>query len=616
MDNNFNNFLLTEEEQQKYFPLDPKIKNQWQTWVPEGYEISNMQIYEAMSRGIPIPTGDPNLDQEYRMFLNEFILTPRKKEPTPKPPITPVPPAPVTRIITGEYGGTIRNPWGTDLGINQIEKESKTEADVSEEVGDLDISSTVRNEDIAGNPTTNVGVAIPEESKEEYEKAFENELEKDEIDQLVRIVERKKANLLPIILAAIMALLLSCIRLGGPEVEKKSKQITSDVLSYVIAEDMSYEEAFKIATSDIQMGDEYYLDDGLKFNTNSLMSGDSSVNGVTKEMGKEFSLENKYAGTYPITGFAIVRNSDNKLLAYIEDFYTPKDNTKLSVFVDKTLRGTDIDYEDVRVEFHFGRTDYQTGERSRLGWIDDGNVVFDQEGVKEIIEAAATYEGIVKNFSGDHIVINTKMGEVSIPVKDSQGNYYKSGDIVVGSDNKEYQISQLDLTQEIETVETEIEKSGGKITFKLKDCNLLVAVPFLTIALAKYLETRKKNEKAKNNPYFDLIEESRIEEFIDEFQSEKGTSTKEHVGTITTHNKLAELIIEGYYKKTGIMVTDFNSLEYRLNENNEFIVYNKKNPELPAINITEYMIEVTKNGESIGEGWDIDAAEFFEKKGR
>ena len=642
MENEFNNFLMTDEEQQKYFPLDSSIRKKWQTWVPKGYEITNMQIYEAMSRGISVPTGDPLKDQEYIRFLKDFVLKPveaskfngpRKQrpirwgddliegekgpididplEPPIGPPTPPVdPPIPPVDPPIPPVDPSL-SP--VDPPIPPVDPSLSP---VDPPIPPVDPSLSPMDPTIPPIDPPTPPVDPPLEI-EEFSEAIDNELEKDEETQLVRIVERKKAKLLPLILAAVMAFIMSGVRLMAKPSEKQVEQIVTDVLSYVIEQEgKTYDEVFLENAYNIKMGDLYYIENGYSFNTNSLMSGDSSIDGVTKQMGEEFSLEDKFAGKYPITGFAIIRNSDNKLLAYIEDFNSPQDNTKLSVFVEKTLKGTEINYEDIRVEFHFGRNDSITGEKSRLGWIDNGNIIFDEASFKEMIEESATYEGTIKNFTGDHVVISTKTGDVSIPVKDNQGNFYKPGDVVIGSDNKEYQISKMDLQEEINFVEREVENPGKQLSFDLKDCSLLVASPFLMMALAKYLEARKKNKKAEDNPYFEVVNDSQIEQYVAEFQQNTGTSGKTHIGSITPEKEFGKFILDGYYKATGILITNIEELSYGLDENNKFIVSSLTNPEIPAVDITEYMNEVTKNGESIGSGWSDDAASYFEEKGK
>ena len=635
---NLNNHILTDEEQERYYPLKPEVKQKWQKWVPEGYKITNMQIYEAMSRGIPSPNGDLQHDQEYRQFLDEHVLEPVKKvsgypsggRQPKRTGIDPfVPGKPHGYGGGGNYPGytgnepTPRKPVHDDpepiiIPRGPIEEEitpiKTTPAPIDDEITPIKIPTDSKTSE----PQTTD--PKPDEKIEESDiiKAINEELSKDEKNSLVKVVERKKSLLLPLIIAAILALLASFFRIVGPTVNinKTKEEIITKTLTYVMEQDISYEEAFRIATSDIQMGDEYYLPNGEKFNTNSMMSGDENVPGVTKELGKEFDAEGKYEGTYPITGFSIIRNSDNKILAYIEDFYSPSDTTKLSNFVDETLAGTDIDYEDIRVEFHFGRTDSKTGERSRLGWIDNGELVLNEEKIKDVINDAATYQGTVENFSGDFITITTKDGNVTIPVKDANGNYYKPGDVVVGSDNNKYEISTLNLEENVEYIEHETEEvSKRKISFSVKNCNLLAAAPFIGLAVADYLIKKKKNEEAKKNPYYSFVGEENMNQYTEDFHNRKGKFGVVHDASVYTTAQLERTVIDAYYEKTGVKVQDISELEYYALPENKFFVLDKED-QTTTYDITEYVNKHLGEGQSIGTGWDPDAAEYFEEKGR
>lgn len=603
--NEDNNYLLTDEEQDRLYPLSESVKKQWQKWVPEGYKITNMQIYDAMSRGIPIPNGDPLHDQEYFMFLKEHILVTKKEvEPiiyidrdTHEIPKKPTNKKGHHSYLTGFLSSLFRKKSITAKELKEAEEIINDNPIKNNEDLLPDIEEPVPSIDETVNDDTIKDIDIEED---EIAEALNEYMSEDKPDVVVKIVERFKSFVLPLLLAALIAFLATCFR--GAE-DKNKAIISESVMSYVMThtEFQNHEEALHAAMEKISMGDQVELSDGQKFNTNSAMTG------ITKELGKEFDKEAKYEGTYPITGFSMVRKSDNKIVAYIEDFYTQKDNTKLSSFVDESLANNNLNFDDVNIEFHFGRTDKQSGERSRLGWIEDGNVVLNEAEIKKSVEEAITYKDTIENFKGDHITITTGDGEVQIPVKDASGNLYKPGDKVVGSDNKVYEISELEEVVKETTINGE---KSSNISFSLKNGKLAVALPFITLALLDYVIKKRKNAKAEKNPYFKEISSDDVPEYIESFQRGQTKISKEHKGTIYSSELLSQIILEAYNEITGEKVESIDELMYEV-QNDSIIVYKKDAPE-NSVDVTEYFIN--KTGFNIGTGWDNDAAEDFENR--
>jgi len=553
---------MTDEEQEEKYPLSEEEKHKWQIWVPKGYKITNMQIYEAIERGIKPPTGDKTLDQEYIQFLNEHTLKPKEKKTIPIPP-GPIPPGPVPEYKRKKRKGLYDRLLELLDKLN-IKKEITDE--FQEDLDDKQIESKInkiKDELNDSNKKENAKEKLTKEIDEEldkYIKELEQELEKEEENKVLKIVERKKMFVLPLILAMVLAMLLSCFKIEDKIIrETIAKEIVTKTITYELEEHITYEEAMKKAMEDIKLGDEYQLENGQRFNINSLGTGS-----VTKELGKEFNAENKFEGKYPITGFSIIRNSDNKMLAYIEDFYDQTRTDSLATFVDESLKDTNIGYDDIRIEFHFGRTALKTGEKSRLGWIEDNNVVLNHEEIEKIINEAATYQGSIENFNDSHITIDTKDGKVRIPIKDKDGNYYNPGKIVTGSDNKQYQISSLVEEEETKMVEETQERvDGKKISFDIKDCSLLAGAPFALLALSEYLKKKKMNEEAQKNPYYTTIKKSEEDEYIEKFHDTKSKFGRTHEGTIyeeSEFNQKNEILKQAYYEMTG---TEIRS-EYQL----------------------------------------------------
>lgn len=616
MNNERNYYTMTDEEQDKLYPLSKEEKEKWQKWVPNGYKITNMQIYDAKERGISIPTGNKEQDQEYIQFLAEHTL----------------------KTVEKNKKQNKKRTWEFNLGWNYLfrrrKKSSKTDNKVDEEKQNnnlLDIENKRKEIDekeikekleqiINDTKIEKNKLEEKEEDKkieeiniklDEYIQEIEKELEKEEENYLVKITERNKSFVIPLIITMITAMLISGISIEDKIVRETVKQeMINKILTYELKEHITYDEALEIAMENIKIGDEYQLSNGQKFNTNSLGTGT-----VTKELGKEFDAENKFEGKYPITGFSIIRNSDNQMLAYIEDFYAQTRNDNLKIFVDETLKDTNLDYDDIRVEFHFGRTDSKTGERSRLGWIEDNNVVLNEDEIQKIINDSATYQGSIENFNGSHITIDTKDGKVRIPIKDENGNYYSSGKVVEGSDDKKYEISSLVEDEKTEVVEETKEIiDGKKISFDIKDCNLLAGAPFALLALTEYLRKKKMNEKAEKNPYYKIIEKDEKEEYTENFNNTNSKIGKIHEGMIYSEkefNQKNEILKQAYYEKTGIYVNDTNQIIY-MTHNGRFMILNKENPD-QMYDITDYITEYLETGNSIGSGWDKEAEEYFEE---
>ena len=605
------NDLLTNEEQEQLYPLNEDIKRKWQTWVPKGYEITNMQIYDAMSRGIPIPNGNPEHDSEYIQFLSEHVLSVKKE------PIITAPPLDDDKTKKKEFEKTGGLGFaGFFKGLFKKDKNKKVEEDQKYNPKKIDgtfdkqpenIDPKIGVEPIDKQPISQDPNGVePSISQPEIEEALNKYLSENKENTLVKIVARFKSFVLPFLLAAIMALMLTMIKHTDTQTITtiNKQEIINNTLEYVLSHEeyKDYEEALKEAMDNIAIGDQIELSDGQKFNTISNMQG------TTKELGKEFNDEHKFAGKYPITGFSMIRKSDNKIIAYIEDFYTPANDTKLSTFVDESLAKNNLNFDDVELEFHFGRTDRQAGERSRLGWLEDGNVVLDEDAIRKSIEETITHNGTIEKFQGDHITITTDSGEVQIPVKDENGNFYKPGDKVIGSDNNIYEIDGLSLTEKKEYTEEQVkEEIPGGLNFSIKNAKLAAALPFIIAAILDYIIKKKMNQKAEKNPYYRLIPNDKLPEYLDEFHEGKTKFYKEHNGTIYDEALYTKLIMEGYFEITGEKVESIDELNFEVSEG-QILVYKKDKPE-KVIDLASYIAK--KAGDSIGNGWDEEAEEYF-----
>ena len=353
----------------------------------------------------------------------------------------------------------------------------------------------------------------------------------DEPTHTVRVV-RKYKNRLSVSLAALaLSLVLvsgfvkttitSVVRIPETVVTQIVQIINREDLNYYIRgidnEGLSFEESvLKQVISHMNMGDYARVEDG------DVLTTRGNLTGVAKEMGKEFAQEGKQAGDYAITGIAIVHNG--KVIDYIESFNLEDTTTNLADYIMKVCNKHGLSLGDIKINVHMG----SNKERTRLGWI-DGSAIFDEEeltdqAIQEIINKGATYQGTVEDFKGDSITLDNG---VTIKIKDDSGNLLQPGTHVIGSDGSEYIISDLSIDQKTDkkiTEETHIImheeeiSEGTKITWRIQDCKLSLAIAPLVGALAAAIATKKKNEEENKHPIlYEFEDEQEYEKFREEF---------------------------------------------------------------------------------------------------
>ena len=305
------------------------------------------------------------------------------------------------------------------------------------------------------------------------------------------------------------------------EVQKQIvKIIEQDQLSYDIAgidSKLTYEtieQAQMRIASGFKIGDEVKLEDGDRLYSNSELNGSSTIigQGIRK------------ADNYQLSGISVVYNG--KVFAAHVDPSIENVGFEVGSFIEGICKQNNLDLNQVEVRLHFGNDANYT----RTGWIDISKLIkadtIEQEVISKTVVEASNYDGIIDNFSGTSITFETLNGPVSINVIDNTGNLLKPGSITLGSDGKEYKISDLSITTtETKTIETILEQGieykqvidGKKLTWKVEDCNLALAVAPLLGALASTIATKKKNEELNEQPI--LMEFKNEEEYL-EFKKE------------------------------------------------------------------------------------------------
>lgn len=388
---------------------------------------------------------------------------------------------------------------------------------------------------------------IPIPSKEQEPKQAENK------NIVVRIVSKYKPRFIKVLCTvALAAILLSGFSFKNEVVKQPINttavvEVVQQELSYkIVIEGKTYilnnDSEFVELLEQFEIGKtEYQVEKGDTFS-------EYGNSGTKKSIGDEFSKEGKEAGYYLINGFAIYDRSGN-LLSYVEQFgdessYNTnlKETTnKLNSFVEQVLKeNPNLTIDDLDIKIHFG----SDLDNTRLGWVSledyikDGKIVTSYDNTNK---EKVSYEGIIENFNTDYITINNGKENVTINVKDSDGNLIKPGSIVIGSDGQQYIVENLNIKEELKSVVNENgeyeQKTVKKIEWNIKNCNLLVGALPITIALAAYLKAKKLNQQAeKEVSHKEFDDETDYEKFKSEFEKKKAK--------YETKSKFAKLFIK------------------------------------------------------------------------
>ena len=357
---------------------------------------------------------------------------------------------------------------------------------------------------------------------------------------IVRVVRKYKNKLSAwLILLALIAVLISGFRYRD---KFKTVDIPVEYQQQIIAlierenlqyriQGMEYEEILetfeqsaKRFVSELSTGDTLELREGDELYEHSGLGGSKVIIGQGL----------RQAGEYQITGVSIVY--DGQIFAWHVDLDNNNPGVQIGDFINKTCTEHGLDYDKVEVRLHLGGTK----DGSQTGWIDITEVIKEDQVVQEVVGTVAvegsTYDGTVEKFEGSTITVDTLDGPVTITIMDQDGNLLQPGTTVIGSDGKEYIISNLSvesyIAEEERTVtETRIEQrevfDGKKLTWRIQDCNLTLAIAPLLGAVAAHLATKKKNEEAQNNPsLFEFENDAEYQRFKREFEEAKARYEK------------------------------------------------------------------------------------------
>ena len=352
---------------------------------------------------------------------------------------------------------------------------------------------------------------------------------------IVRVIRKYKNRLAAWLL--LLALLLTALTGFRVQDKMETQQVPYEkvvVLEQLLERDnllytiqgMEYEEVLETYkdsliryASELGIGDPVHMQEGDQFYETSALTGSRGVIGQ--------GIRN--AGNYTVTGLSIYCNG-----TYYGSFVDTKASQagyNLGAFINETVAKYGLNYDELELRLHMGNDNDYT----RAGWIDISELLKEGEITQEVIGQKAvegsTYDGEIKDFKGTTITIETLDGKVDIPIMDNAGNLYEAGTTVYGSDGKEYIVSSLEIVEDNIIVsepmtQTEYREEqvavGKKLTWRIQDCNLTVAIAPLLGALASYVAVKKKNEEAEKNPaLFEFENEAEYQMFKREFEEAK-----------------------------------------------------------------------------------------------
>ena len=216
------------------------------------------------------------------------------------------------------------------------------------------------------------------------------------------------------------------------------------------------------------------------------------------------------------------RNLDGKAERLSPAGIQEKVNLTLDEFLSH-LDTNNYDLSDIRFSLHFGNK----------GWVDFSDLIHVNEETKdvaieklvEICKDVATYEGTIENFDADFVEIKNADGDsVWIPVTDENDNLYAPGSKVIGSDGKEYVISELSLEEEMVATEvegmTEVETKGKtRLKWSFEDCELALAIAPLIGAAAFAIASKIRNNNYQKDPdFFEFEDDPEYRRFKKDFE--------------------------------------------------------------------------------------------------
>ena len=182
---------------------------------------------------------------------------------------------------------------------------------------------------------------------------------------------------------------------------------------------------------------------------------------------------------------------------------------------------------------------------------------------------------------------------MNITVVDENGNLLQPGTKVIGSDGKEYIISDLNIenytTEETVTItETKMVEQevvdGKKLTWRIQDCNFALAIAPLLGTLAAHMATKKKNDEAEQNPdFFEFENEEEYQQFKKEFSEarekyEKTSGFRKMIKNVFYRREVDILhrLTEEQIQKLYAAIRNWHDGDYSYNPSDKIVFKNGK----------------------------------------
>lgn len=327
-------------------------------------------------------------------------------------------------------------------------------------------------------------------------EAVEPEKEENKKPEILKVVQKYKVKIAPLLLAIGIAIGSTGIVIDKP------KDVYYDVSSQIKTENILIDEK----SSNFILGDSFEVSTGETVYIDSQDASTKEENaGPSKTIGKEFNAENKFAGDYDITGLAITHNG--KTVSYIENFNNdPSKQANLIDMVKETAEELGVDEHEFQVQIHLG----SNNDNTRLGWKDVSDIFFgeDMNEIEKTADEITRYTGEIEDFKEDTITLENG---VTIKVRDENGDLVEKGTKVIGSDGEEYSLDDI----------SEENAPGINVKYNVNNIDLRAGILPALLAMGLLAKAKKENEKAKKEArYYEFDSDKEMEAFIKEFEKD------------------------------------------------------------------------------------------------
>lgn len=300
-----------------------------------------------------------------------------------------------------------------------------------------------------------------------------------------RVIKRikKKINLIPLIVGAVAVLLTGFgmkDQITTKEIQSISQSVDFEAIGISEEEVLeTQEEVVRRVASEIETGQKLEVQEGVTYHESSNYKyGGADASG-------EFGSDLRKAGNYTVDYISVLY--EGKIVQVELD-----QGKNLGDVLDQVSSDLGVPVSELEPMVHLG------GPVS--GWVSADDLYRTEEltpqitDTKIVLDESECYNGSIADFQGDSITINNGIDDVSLKVRDEQGNLIEEGSIVVGSDGQEYRMSKLKSEKKTHT-DTVEEKTGNELTWSFHNIEKEFALLAGAAAIgATLLSSRKKKE--------------------------------------------------------------------------------------------------------------------------